>query len=211
MTMSIPSASDLGIATIDQNIAASLVSPEAIMNYCQSRLSGLDTLIQQKFADQKRRNEDVRVITDFQGQWTQVANGLDGLNPEHMRSMACEIAKLWNRTTDPAIRAKLEYAYQRCVGQKLSDAVVNNQVVIDKVPPMNPDWFKDTNNKMTPEQVQRFGEEIKSLADNASKDNELTMIQMQQIISQRQMAIQLTTQMMANFNDSLKKINENIR
>jgi hypothetical protein len=211
MSISIPSASDLGIATIDPNISANLVSPDAIMNYCQSRLNGLDNLINQKFEDQKRRNEDMKVATDFQTLWHQVALGLNGANLPHMRSMGCEIAKLWNRTQDPTIRHKLEDAYQKCMGRSIFDVAENNKVDINKVPEANADWFKDTNHHMSDVQVQRFGEEIKGVADGLAKDNELTMIQMQQVISARQMTIQLTTQMMANFNDSYKKVTDNIR
>jgi hypothetical protein len=62
--------------------------------------------------------------------------------------------------------------------------------------------------------VQEWARKVndyKSVQDNLSKDNELSMIQLQAIISQRQLAVQLTTQMMAAMHEAQKGIVANIR
>ena len=52
---------------------------------------------------------------------------------------------------------------------------------------------------------------LKTSGENLSKDSEMQMIQLQALVSQRQLAIQLTTQMMQAMNEGAKGVVSNIR
>jgi hypothetical protein len=49
------------------------------------------------------------------------------------------------------------------------------------------------------------------LRDGLTKDSELSMIQLQSVVSQRQLAVQMTTELMSAMNESTKEVAGNIR
>jgi hypothetical protein len=62
----------------------------------------------------------------------------------------------------------------------------------------------------TKEQLTAFAGDIQSMLDNVNGNAEINMIQLQQVMSQRQTAVQLTTSLLAKFDEGMKSVVGNI-
>ena len=63
---------------------------------------------------------------------------------------------------------------------------------------------------MTKEERAAQIEAIKNDQSNMTKAGEMNMIQLQSLVSQRQLAVQMTTQLMQTANDTLKQVVGNL-
>jgi hypothetical protein len=62
----------------------------------------------------------------------------------------------------------------------------------------------------TTEQLTAFAGDIQSMLDNVNGNAEINMIQLQQVMSQRQTAVQLTTSLLAKLDEGTKSVLSNI-
>jgi len=62
----------------------------------------------------------------------------------------------------------------------------------------------------TKEELTAFAGDVQSILDNVNGNAEINMIQLQQVMSQRQTAVQLTTSMLAKLDDGTKSVISNI-
>ena len=69
----------------------------------------------------------------------------------------------------------------------------------------------DNIHAMDATQWQGFIGGVKSVQDGLTKDSEMSMIQLQSVVSQRQLAIRMTTQLLQTMNESGKQVIGNIR
>lgn len=69
---------------------------------------------------------------------------------------------------------------------------------------------KGKGNDLAPQEIKNLGQRLQNASDDLGKDSELQMIGLQQLISQRQMAIQMTTNMMNKYSQGLEAIVGNI-
>lgn len=210
MTMSVPSTTPTGIPEIPADANLNLVDPEMILTYCAARLNALDTMIAGRFKEQKQRNEQIKELN-------RVIEILS-LNADNLRSIdggkwaeekAGMLADIFNSTDDPLVRAEAGKAIESLTAQPVSETMVNGKIDKTKIK-YDDAKFVAQNRGKTAEAWSQFIGTFKAKQEELAKDNELTMIQMQQVISQRQLCIQMTTQLMANFSDCKKKVAENI-
>jgi hypothetical protein len=214
------------MTTIDNTSAARPIdgtawSPEAgltaegVMAYCASRLNSLDTLIQSRFADQQKRNTALKeaggVIARL-NYWTGIGEGegMDATNQANHKAYAADFAGCYNQTTDPQVRAKIADAYKILTGKDL---------VLDGTGKAAA-WQLDKKqvqlelsgiHAKSPEQWQGIIGGVKAVQDGLTKDSEMSMIQLQSVVSQRQLAVQMTTQLMQTMHESSKSVVANIR
>lgn len=191
------------------------LTAEGVMTYCASRLNSLDALIKSRFSEQQKRNGALKeagdVIARLNG-WTIVAKGesLDPKGKEIHRGYAAGLAAMYNNTTDPEVKNKIADAFKMVTG--------NNLVVAPNG--KAEDWQTTAGNltlnlpgieEVTAAQWQGFIGGVKTVQDGLTKDSELSMIQLQSIVSQRQLAVQMTTQMLQTMHESSKQVVSNIR
>ena len=62
----------------------------------------------------------------------------------------------------------------------------------------------------TSEQMTAFAGDVQSMLDNVNGNAEINMIQLQQVMSQRQTAVQLTTSLLAKLDEGTKSVVGNI-
>jgi hypothetical protein len=206
-----PSIPIVGAGEID---SSSLITAENVLAYCASRLNTLDEMIKSRFAEQQRRNAGMKLINDavaiLNRNGNGQAKGAIGHEPFHLEQ-GRDLCALYNQTTDPEVRKAIGKAYTMVMGNDIEKVVDPRTGLADPA--------KVTKEMIVPDNipggdVQEWARKVndyKSVQDNLSKDNELSMIQLQAIISQRQLAVQLTTQMMAAMHDASKGIVANIR
>jgi hypothetical protein len=194
----------------------STLTPEALLNYCTSRISALDTLINDRFEQQQKGNQMLKDASRLQT----LVNGWNGMT-DHVqqyadahKGMAMEFMKLFNDTQDPQLQGLILQKYRMVTGTDMpldstgkAAIPTTNGVPDAKLITLNTNEVHG----LSPEEWKAKNADIRELQDGHSKENELSMIQLQSVISQRQLAIQLTTQLMQALADGKKQIVNNIK
>jgi hypothetical protein len=192
---------------------------QGILLYCSSRLSSLDDLIKSRFAEQEKRNQAVKDAGSLMSLLNRATYGIkDGKDAQdndknYDASMGADLAKAYNTTQDPQVREKIWGAYKAWTGRDLEGDghggaalwQCDPHQLKDKLDVNNIHGFNGQDYQST------FVANVKEIQDGLTKDSELSMIQLQSIVSQRQQAVQMTTQLMATMNDSMKQVLGNIR
>jgi len=185
------------------------LTAEGILAYCSSRLNSLDGLIQSRFADQKSRNDGVTAAGNLIAQLNTMTDISSGGSEANHKLMGVELAKLMNNTLDPSVRGKIGEAYAKVTGTTMvigaDGKAAPNQLSVATIPINMPGVPK-----MEAALWQGFVSGVKTVQDSLTKDGELAMIQLQSVVSQRQLCVQMTTQMMMTMNESSKQILSNL-
>jgi hypothetical protein len=191
------------------------LSADSILAYCSVRMNNLDSMIQSKMAEQENRSNTAKQWSQLQtilSGWHDITGNAKGQLQAHA-DMANALRTLWSQTKDPSLRGQIEAMYGRVTGRGLNDSNANTPVAADARGPNCPNGIdvinvgevKDTDYQST------IIEPAKSGASAASQGMDLEMINIQSLVSQRQQAMQLTTQMLASFNEGVNKVLGNIR
>ena len=191
------------------------LTAEGIMAYCASRLNSLDSLIKSRFEEQKKRNGALKEAGDLVARlsnWSVVTAGKDlhAVGEQAHRDNAAGLAWMYNNTTSPEVRQKISEAYRIVTGKdlivepdgKVAAFQLSNKTVVLDIEKIGP---------LDSAQWQGFIGGIKSVQDGLTKDSELSMIQLQSVVSQRQLAVQMTTQLLQTMHESCKQVVSNYR
>jgi hypothetical protein len=196
----------------------SALTPEALLLYCSSRLEALDKNIKQYFDEQNRRNKaatDAGKAMSIISAWDHVL-GSDAIkgNAGHVQNhthKANELLALYRSTNDPAVKRLCAHAFKQVSGLDITPYATdpnNRQVAIHEVQAAaNAGHIKE----VAAPAWQSLIEDIKTEQASMSKSAEMNMIQLQSLVSQRQLAVQLTTQLMQTGSDTLKQCVANFK
>lgn len=186
MSVTLPS---LGSAKSTESL-----TPDALMFYCQTRLKNLDTQITDKLREQRTNIRSVESLNSAQAAVTSCMKGnVDGDGKYEVSA--------------GDVNATLEK-----ISAALSDPMVNGddrKRLQDAQAALMP--FKDKGGKIGKDTLKGISDNIDSIIKERNSAAELNMIGIQSLMSQRQTAIQLTTNMMSAINDSLKSIAGNTK
>lgn len=182
------------------------LTPDALMNYCASRLRGLDEQIQEKFAKQKLANHDSALLSKLQGDLNFGHDDLQvsgkPLEDGTIKDAAAKLIDTANHTSDPATQQSLLKLAGKLVtvtGNPPNADFDRNQPVV--LPPR----------KYSPAEMQQMiGDPVGGIQKDINSGTELDMIQLQSIMSQRQTAVTTVTQMVQALGEQLNKIAGNI-
>lgn len=185
---------------------------DSLMSYCQSRIQWLDAQAQQVFQQQQKAIDDSTALNDLRAALDSLTGGID----------------TGGRAAHDIVRA-----YQAAINKVGADTPLGHKLTqerdafIDKVSPggqlradmSQPDfWTRDLapnadNNmvtKLSPEDTKVFATSIKGIQDDLGHTSELNMVNLQSVMSQRQMAIQVVTNLVQSLGDMANKIAANI-
>jgi hypothetical protein len=185
------------------------LTAEGVLAYCGARLNSLDSLIKSRFDEQKQRNAALKeagaLITALNAAtWGLRADG-NG-DADFRKGMGAGLAKMFNATSDPQVRGKIAEAFRVFTGKDLvvgADGKAGGKQLDPKTCEL---WTGDGHMpEYSAEQWQQYVGGVKQLQDGLSKDSELSMIQLQSIVSQRQQAVQMATQLLAAMHDGCKQ------
>jgi hypothetical protein len=201
----------------------SYLTPDALMLYCQSRLQSIDTQMQAGINEQQNNTDEQtavnELVADFQKLSAHGTTDPNSSDPtknatnyaqcqdleEHIRAVIHHI-----QTTDPGSPAiaKLMDIHDRVMAtgtQGYTDSSGNVQTYYGPTPDKaQPDGIIDV------DEINQIVNDLKDVGTTLNSSAELNMIQLQSYMSQRQTAIQLTTNLVQSLGDQDNKIVSNI-
>jgi hypothetical protein len=163
------------------------LTPEALLQYCESRLQGIDTQINQGVAEQNRIIKDQQTLQGVASTLAKYAGGTtDGKSVQEIKASIDAAVKSIqdNDPTCPAL-ADLE-KLQRDIDSAASGG------------------------KMEDKTVQGFSSALSGAIGSLNSGAELDMINLQSLMSQRQSAVEMTTNMVQTLGNTLEKVVGNI-
>lgn len=203
------------VATSDPTTAA--LTPEALLYYCSSRLASLDESIQQYFTEQQRRNAGVRDMSKLmeilqssswasgQKGWKEIKG--DAFHTDNHAKKANEILEVWRNSDSPEARHQCAVAFRQVSGLDIDDFAHGNVTAADVQVAAAGKQIPEVDKATRDVQI----EAIKNVQASMTKSAEMNMIQLQSLVSQRQLAVQLTTQLMQTMHETTKHVVGNIR
>ncbi len=188
------------------------LTPDSMLAYCQSRLQGIDLQIKVNFATQKKSNADSSALNELISALAACSGG--GLAPNG-RAASDLIRKtqetLMKVGPDSALGKKVQGFLDKLVATVDKDghlrAEMNTGEMWTKNPGAKGDGDIHNVDKLV---VQTFVDDIKGFQSDLNADMELNMIQLQSMMSQRQSAVQITTNLVQSLGEQLNKITSNI-
>ena len=186
-------------AMMDQQV---YLSPDALMSYCATRLRGIDDQVQAAFAKQQTANADSSVLGALADDQSFTIPTDDKMNLDPGCNDKLSTGETANQQASEAVAALKEAAQKVSdprTAQALLQAADKLQSDIDDKKTINGADFKT----LTSGAVQQIQQDLNSGA-------ELSMINLQSLMSQRQQAIQVCTNLVQSFGDQVNKIADNV-
>jgi hypothetical protein len=197
------------------------MTPDALFSYCSARINGIDAQVKGAFAQQQRNNDIQGAIGDAIGCLNRaITGGTDGSNQWGRAS----IDFYWNAINKAGGPETPEG--QKLLGQLKAFAgsmsKSGDNSMIDLVSDgAKWDAYKKANSSQLDRDLPGWGgidhdkvdtavKSLSSMNDELGKGGELEMIKLQSLMSQRQLAIQMTTNLIQTLNDSSKTIAGNL-
>ena len=183
------------------------LTPDALMAYCETRLRGLDDQMQKAFEEQQKSNAAQELLGKLQAD-------IHFAVPDHTLDVSLKNGNGFpNNPNDynqlknayDTLEAKIKTLDPRDpLAQKLTQ--IANNLGSDKsgsfVPSLKSMTTDDWNSMVTGA--------LSSAAKDLSSSSELSMINLQSLMSQRQQAIQVCTNLVQSLGDQCNKIAENV-
>ncbi len=185
------------------------LTPDALLTYCEARLNGLDSQIQQDMQSQQTTNADEQDLTSVQSVLSKYADGCKdpGSVTELEKAVHDAIGVIESRDPEsPALSGLKSMLSTIQTGQTTLSPLVQDMA----------QWAKqngisvDTPDILSAEQVKQLTTTLSQVTSSASSSAELNMINLQSLMSQRQTAVELTTNMMQTLDDTLGKVVSNV-
>lgn len=221
---------------VGDNSTSMYLTPDALLNYCASRMRDLDTQINYAMQGQQQAQHENKILTDLQQKLAlDISGDEDMTNVGGMQNVAAAAADLREaaaalKDTDASTASKLNAMADALAGPTAyaaSDAEMAgypNAYHAVTLANGQQGYWDDTTNRpvyVTPLK-QKSGtykeadfktavlDPIKGVQSDLNSGSELAMINLQSLMSQRQSAIQTVTNMVQQVGDSMNKIAANI-
>jgi hypothetical protein len=217
----IDGASATGLADLGPSGSSSAhLSPETLLDYCQTQLDGLDSEIQVQFAAQQQALKEREAVQGAQKVLEQF--GTEGPGADSGKFQDCvnalndAIAQL---PADDPVAAQLAtfrdkmidtYGYkpEPYVGQPPSTVPVGGRVptFVPAVPhgPGSTVWVVTNPSTKDGHEWQGTTSALANIADDVKSGAEIQMLTLQDLVSQRQQAVQIATSMMSKMDQTLE-------
>jgi len=157
------------------------LTPEALLGYCQSRLRDLDRSIQDRFASEQNTIKLQRGLNSLKT-YIQEAAKDSSISPSEKEEIDRRIAALKDLTGDSDLKDRIDAVGVECVSNLTPDGATNGPI-----------------------------KGLDDIGKDLGSGRELTMIELQSVVSQRQTALQLTTNLMNAINQSSQNIVNNLK
>jgi len=195
------------------------LSPDALMAYCQSRLDSIDSQVKTSFDSQQRNASSIKQIDDAITTLRDFG-GSDKPDPVACKQLETQLQGLIGslKKSDPGCSAlpDIETVYNSLVYSGDGGAAHTGSTnladpdFIDKglYPPVEGTTQGD--NIVGAPEITGYVQTLTDAASSLSSDSELQMVHLQSLMSQRQTAISLTTNLVQSLGDQENKIADNI-
>jgi hypothetical protein len=212
-------------APTDPDVMGAGLSPDALIAYCQSRLDSIDGQMTDSFNEQQQSAETITQIDKV----TALIKQYDGsavTDPDTCKLLESNFQGLILslRKSDPGCTElpAMITAYNSMVYSGTGGAAFLRAKDPAAPPdPTEPDFIDkstyppDTSttqgdNDLGDTELQGYAQTLSDAAAHLNSDSELQMVQLQSLMSQRQTAISLTTNLVQSLGDQENKIADNI-
>jgi hypothetical protein len=196
-------------------IEAASLSPDALMAYCQSRLDSIDGQVQSTFAMQEVRNSQTAAVQQVLATFQKYSGGVDGGDSagqskcaEMEKALYDLITQLKSSRVPCADLGKLEQTY--------NDLVYTGTGPTSGLPYLDESTYPPNesgpkgDNIIDSQEMSGFIGTLQGSVNDLNSGSELQMIQLQSLMTERQTAISLTTNMVQSVDDALQKVADNI-
>lgn len=195
-------------------ISGGQLTPEGMMLYCASQMRFLDEGIAQHMAKQQQAHSIAGLLNDLKTELGKSSMDGNDANAKGRVLDAFDAAFKALPPGDTAMRDKLNDAFHEFVTDAYchDDHALGNSYNLGY---MGPDQRAALNeqaslnlegNRVSGDDLKRYSTAIDALSTDLGKGAELDMINLQSLVSQRQMAVQLTTQIISKINDGYMAI-----
>ncbi len=196
------------------------LSPDALMAYCQSRLDSIDGQVRTSFDDQQKTASETEQIDGVLASIKQNEGG-DVTDSKTITQLETQFQTLILnlKKTDPnsPVLPSLTQAYNSMLWsgdggpQKTgsTDPTAPDFIDFEKYPATNQATTQG-DNKIGTDELQKYAEALSDAAANLNSNAELGMVHLQSLMSQRQTAVTLTTNLVQSLGDQENKIADNI-
>lgn len=181
------------LSEVDLTKLGDTVTPESLMAYCEVRLRGLDTQVQSAYAKQMGANKASGALSTLQQKLNACSGKGIGMSKQDSGG-------------DKATCKDVTDAYDAAI-KELPEGKEKEALILAKG-----NFVADADNgSVDPADITRYADTVGSIQKDFNGISELNMINLQSLMSQRQMAVQLCTNMMNVLNDTLKAPINNIK
>ena len=189
MTVQATTASTVPTVQLDTDFDTQGLTGEALLMYLQTRLEGLDSQIEARFAKQQKIEQMRKALNKMQ---TTLSNQNDDTtNKDTIETDGAWVTEL-NDALDAIEQVDPQYAQQlRGDLQQTGQALVGD-------------------GSYTTEEIKNSTDYINTCIKSLESESQLEMIQLQSLMSARQTAIQMATNLVSAFNESSKAIAGNV-
>jgi hypothetical protein len=170
------------------------MTPDALMAYCSSRLKGIDDQMYAQFDKQQAYRNVSAALNKLQAKYSEQASngqGVDWYKGDHAKTYG-EIEDDWNAVMAALPTDSPERAALQAQRDKYNDSEVAGN---------GPEQHQWT---FSAQQCTDMATSLGDVSKNISSGAELDMINLQSIMSQRQTAIQLCTNLVSALDESQK-------
>jgi hypothetical protein len=169
------------------------VTPESMLIYCQSRLNQLDTQIQSLFNEQEAANRQTAAVND----------ALQDLVGSGAEIDVCDSKR------KETIEKAFSDAIQRLGGPGTPGGKVLDDILKRVQYSFNGDGHGNGIGNISAQTLQEYSNQIKGVLTDLNASAELRMIQINSLMSQRQTAVQLSTNVVQVLGDTTRTIAQN--
>ncbi|MBX3259408.1 MAG: hypothetical protein KIS78_01800 [Labilithrix sp.] len=198
--------------------SAASLTPGMLLVYCTTRLQTIDQNIAQYFVEQERRNDHLRSMNNAlnvlqSGTWGgghEKSENIVGnaFHQQNHADKANEIRDVWLSTDNPEVRAACAEAFRSVSGLDVEAFAKGRDVTAGDI---EASAAAGKIHGVGREQWTARVDALKNHQSDLMKSGELDMIKLQSLVSQRQLAVQLTTQLMQTLNETSKQVVGNLR
>jgi hypothetical protein len=206
-------------SSMEPSVAVGL-DEDTLMTYCTAQLNDLNADIKDKLANQQQMREYKSRINAVKSE-IMTADG--AYTPEQRKQILTDLAKLIRDTPEntpnhqtlmdtlQAYRKSAVYANSdQAPGPPNIDGYLANDARAIQDEAAGADTSGNANN-LDNDELKNLADKLDSVSDDVGKNAELDMLSLQDLVSKRQMAVQVTSQIMAKFAQSQETIANNIK
>lgn len=207
-------------APSDPDELGSSLSPDSLMVYCQSRLDSIDGQVNTLFSEQQQNASATQQIDGFISELKNYEASGDVTKPATCKQLESDFQSLIAslKKSDPTcpelptlIKTYNTMVWSGDGGAKYlhsSDPTAPDFIDQDKYPAdqLGPQG----DNILSSTELQGYAQTLSDAAGNLNSDAELGMVHIQSLMSERQTAVTLTTNLVQSLGDQTNKIADNI-
>jgi hypothetical protein len=211
-----PVADAGSVGSVD-DFAAGL-SPDALMAYCQSRLDSIDGQMGDLMTSQNQNAGEVKLINDINSTLQTYDAGLNDKSQcaDLETKLQGQVQSLMDEYPSCPSLDNIVKAYNTVVYSGDGGAAYQGNSTGPSMISLNGEPFQydkpgpQGDGQLTATEMQGYMQTMSDAASQLNSQSELAMVNLQSLMSQRQTAISLTTNLVQSLGDQASKIADNI-